>query len=174
MVMLKHRIAPARHRIAPARHRIAPAKHRIALSFALAGALLLGLCAQGGAAVQHSKLSAPVIHEDFTLLPCTGRPSHRTTLQLEGCGEHTVLRWDAQIDSLNAMIFKNLPAASAREQFITGHDAWLNYRRRYCLSAAAPDDGGTLAGVIYIDCVAAINDQHVKELKSFLKSLRSS
>jgi uncharacterized protein YecT (DUF1311 family) len=156
------------------KRRIARAKHRIAPALVLAAALLLGLCAQSGAATKQAKLTAPVIHENFTLLPCSGKPSDRTTLQLEGCGEHTVLRWDAQIDSLNARIFKSLSATSARQQFISGHNAWLTYRHRYCLSTAASDNGGTLAGVIYIDCVAAVNGQHVKQLDSFLKSLRSS
>jgi len=150
-------------------------RHRIALALIVIGAFASIFCAQGAAAAKRTaKLSAPIIHENFTLLPCGGRPAHRTTLQLEGCGEHAVLRWDAQIDSLNAEIFKRLAAVSARRQFIAGHNAWLSYRRSYCLSTAAPAHGGTLAGVIYIDCVATVNSTHVKDLDSFLKSLRSS
>jgi uncharacterized protein YecT (DUF1311 family) len=147
-------------------------KHRIALALILVGVLIAGLSAQGGAAkTTVATLSAPVIHEDFTLLPCRGSASHRTTLQLEGCGEHAVLRSDAQVDSLNSRIFKKLPAPAARKQFIAGHDAWLTYRRRYCLSTAAPENDGTLAGVIYIDCVAGVNSAHVKQLDDFLKSI---
>jgi uncharacterized protein YecT (DUF1311 family) len=150
-------------------------KHRTALTLILVGALVLALCAQSGAASKHAaKLSAPVIHENFTLLPCGGQPAHRTTLQLEGCGEHTVLRWDAQIDKLNAEIFKKLSQVSARRNFVTGHDAWLSYRRKYCLSVSDSAQGGTLAGVVYIDCVAAVNSNHVVELDSFLKSLDPS
>jgi uncharacterized protein YecT (DUF1311 family) len=112
-----------------------------------------------------------VIRESFTVLPCTGKPADRTTLQLEGCGERQVLGSDTAIDRLNAKIFARLPSAAARRDFITGHSAWLSYRRNYCLSESDAFQGGTLAGVVDVDCWAAINSAHVKELEGFLTDL---
>jgi uncharacterized protein YecT (DUF1311 family) len=116
-------------------------------------------------------LAPPVIRESFTLLPCVGKPGHRNTLDLEGCAERQVLSSDAVIDSLNTKIFAKLGTKSQRRAFISGHGAWLKYRHSYCLSASDVYQGGSLAGIVYIDCVQAVNSAHVKELHAMLASL---
>jgi uncharacterized protein YecT (DUF1311 family) len=121
-----------------------------------------------------TKLAPPVIHESFTPMPCTGTPSHRTTLQLEACAEQQILRSDKQIDSLNQKIFNALQTSSARRDLITGHEAWLAYRKSYCLSVSDVFQGGTLAGVVDAGCTATVNSQHVSNLKTFLKDLTSN
>jgi len=113
-------------------------------------------------------LSPPVIHESFTPLPCTGTPGHRTTLQLEGCAERQILSSDREIDALNKAVFGKLFDAAARRRFIDGHNAWLDYRHAYCLSASDVFEGGTEAGVVGATCTATVNAQHVKNLKAFL------
>jgi uncharacterized protein YecT (DUF1311 family) len=136
-----------------------------------------GLSASGPAAARpaHSaKLAPPVMHESFTPLPCTGPPKHRSTLQMEGCAEHQILRSDKQIDTLNASIFGKLADDAARRRFISGHQAWVNYRHAYCLSVSDVFQGGTEAGVLDADCVAGVNTQHVKDLKQFLGDLHSN
>jgi uncharacterized protein YecT (DUF1311 family) len=115
-----------------------------------------------------AKLSPPVIHESFTPLPCTGAPADRTTLQMEGCAEQQILASDKQIDSLNRSLFGKLFDNAARRRFIAGHNAWLAYRHAYCLSESDVFEGGTEAGVVFADCVAGVNSQHVKDLKRFL------
>jgi uncharacterized protein YecT (DUF1311 family) len=127
--------------------------------------------ASGGHA---AKLAPPVIHESFTLMPCTGSPGKRTTLQEEGCAEQQILRSDKQINTLNQKIFTALPSNSARRDLIAGHKAWLAYRKSYCLSVSDVFQGGTLAGVVDADCTATVNGQHVSNLKTFLKDLTSN
>jgi uncharacterized protein YecT (DUF1311 family) len=117
---------------------------------------------------------APVIHEPFTTMPCTGKPGHRNTLQLEACSEQQILRSDKQIDALNKKIFTALPSNSARRDLISGHKAWLAYRKSYCLSASDAFQGGTLAGVVDANCFVTINGQHVTNLGSFLKELTAN
>jgi len=121
-----------------------------------------------GARAHSTKLSPPMIHEPFTPLPCTGAPAQRTTLQMEGCAEQQILASDKQIDSLNRSIFGKLFDAAARRRFIAGHNAWLAYRHAYCLSESDVFEGGTEAGVVFADCEAGVNSQHVKDLKGFL------
>ena len=143
---------------------------RLSALLALGAATVL-LVSSGSAAAtpaHASQLSPPVIHEAFTPLPCTGAPAKRTTLQMEGCAEQQILASDKQIDSLNRSIFGKLFDNAARRRFIAGHNAWLAYRRAYCLSASDVYEGGTEAGVVFADCVASVNSQHVKNLKGFL------
>jgi uncharacterized protein YecT (DUF1311 family) len=122
---------------------------------------------------QAAKLSAPVIHESFTPLPCSGSPQHRSSLQLEGCAEHQILGTDTKIDALNRAIFAMLADDAARRRFIAGHKAWLSYRRAFCLSRSDIFEGGTDAAVIDAVCVASLNEQHVKDLKMFVSDLSS-
>ena len=135
----------------------------------LAAAVALLVWSPASAAPAHvAKLSPPVIHEPFTPLPCSGAPGHRSTLQMEGCAEQQILASDKRIDALNQEIFGKLFDAAARRRFIAGHNAWFAYRRAYCLSSSDVFEGGTEAAVVDADCTAAVNSQHVKDLKGFL------
>lgn len=134
-----------------------------------ASAVLLAGWAPAIAAPAHTaKLSAPVVHESFTPLPCAGAPGHRSTVEIEGCVERQILASDQKIDSLNQAIFGKLFDAAARRRFIAGHNAWFAYRRAYCLSASDVFEGGTEAPVLATQCVASVNNQHVKDLLRFL------
>jgi uncharacterized protein YecT (DUF1311 family) len=140
-----------------------------------AATIALVAAASAGAAAAHAaKLAPPVIKESFSPLPCTGSPGHRSTLQLEGCSEHQILRSDRQIDALNKTIFGKLPSNSARRDLIAGHKAWLAYRKAYCLSVSDVFAGGTVAGVVAADCTASVNSQHLANLKTFLKDLTAN
>jgi uncharacterized protein YecT (DUF1311 family) len=135
----------------------------------------LAMAASAGAAAGHTtKLAPPVIKESFTPLPCSGSPGHRSTLQMEGCAEQQILRSDTQIDSLNKKIFAALPSNSARRDLISGHRAWLSYRKAYCLSVSDVFQGGTAAGVVAADCTASVNAQHVSNLKTLLRDLTAN
>ncbi len=138
------------------------------IGLAAAIALLAASAPAGAAPARTATLSPPVIHESFTALPCTGAPGHRTTLEMEGCAEQRILASDKNIDALNRTIFGKLFDNAARRRFIAGHNAWLGYRRAYCLSASDVFEGGTEAAVVDADCVASVSSQHVKDLKRFL------
>lgn len=148
-----------------------PNRFFVLLSLAAATVLLAASAPADAAPARAAKLSPPVIHEPFTPLPCTGAPGHRTTLQMESCAEQRILASDSKIDALNSAIFGKLFDAAARRRFIAGHNAWLTYRHAYCLSASDVFEGGTGAGVVYADCVAGVNSEHVKDLKAFRAAL---
>ncbi len=139
---------------------------------ATSAALALALAAPAGASDSHAaRLAPPVIHETFTSMPCSGRPGRRSMLQQEGCAEQQILRTDQQIDGLNQKIFSALRTNSARRDQIAGHRAWLAYRKSYCLSVSDVFQGGTLASVVFADCAATVNGQHVSNLRTFLADL---
>jgi uncharacterized protein YecT (DUF1311 family) len=149
-------------------HRFTP----IAVLVATAATVALAMASPAGASEAHAaKLAPPVIHETFTPMPCSGRPGKRSMLQEEGCAEQQILHSDKQIDTLNQKIFNALHTDSGRRDLVTGHRAWLAYRKSYCLSVSDVFQGGTLASVVFADCAATVNGQHVSNLKTFLMDL---
>jgi uncharacterized protein YecT (DUF1311 family) len=146
----------------------------VAVAATFATVALLTAASAGASGAHATKLAPPVIKESFTPLPCSGSPGHRSTLQEEGCAEQQILRSDTQIDALNKKIFSALPSNSARRDLISGHRAWLTYRKAYCLSVSDTFQGGTAAGVVAADCTASVNTQHVSNLKTFLKDLTAN
>ncbi len=81
----------------------------------------------------------------------------------------------APADSLNRSIFGRLFDAAARRRLIAAHSAWLAYRNAYCcLSESDVFEGGTEAGVVFADCEAGVNSQHVKDLQRFLADFGSA
>jgi uncharacterized protein YecT (DUF1311 family) len=146
----------------------------------LAAATVSMIAAAGFAAAQaggagpaaHTVKLAPVkIHETFTPLPCAGSPSHRTTLEQEGCAEKQILKTDSQVNVLGAEIFQLLGDDRARRDFNAAQRAWLNYRKADCFSMSDLFEGGTEAGVVDAQCVASRNDQRIKDLRGFKTSL---
>lgn len=112
----------------------------------------------------------PVIKESFTLLPCPKNP--QTTLALEGCAEHRIVKSDAVINAKVKKIYGLLQTDTAKTHFVAGERAWLAYRKANCQSRADVYEGGTLAVVVFANCVADLNDAHVKDLTAFEKALQ--
>ena len=143
----------------------------------LTGLLLVLLCASllpacdsgekrdGPAAAPQSSLEPPVISEGFTLLPCPATP--RSTLDFEGCAQHKILKSDRAINAVAGKIFRQLGTRTARARFVRAERAWLTYRRAACKSRADLFEGGSAAGILFAECVAAKNRAHLRELKAF-------
>jgi uncharacterized protein YecT (DUF1311 family) len=136
------------------------------------GAAALALCfvapVSAGAA---SSPSAPVIHEDFTVLACPSKPA--TTVQIEGCAEHKVIAIDKTIDALNAKIFAKLSKAG-RGTFIKTNTDWVTYRDAACTTEASIYGGGSIQPVAYANCLVSIDGSHVTELKAMLVAVSPS
>jgi uncharacterized protein YecT (DUF1311 family) len=135
---------------------------------AAAAAAAVALALPAGAA---AALTIPPIHEPFTPLPCTGKPAQRTTTEQEGCAEQQILKSDKRIDALDRAILGDLGSAAAKRRFIAAHKAWLAYRRAYCTSRSDVAPGGTQAPVVAATCAAALNAQHIKDLRAFADEL---
>jgi len=118
-------------------------------------------------------LEPPVISEQFTLLPCPAKP--KSTLDLEGCAEHRIVKSDKAINEIVGVIFARLRRSSsgAARRFVRSERAWLTYRRSDCESRAdSIYEGGSAAGFVFAECVAARNVAHLTDLRAFERNLR--
>jgi uncharacterized protein YecT (DUF1311 family) len=113
-------------------------------------------------------LKPPVIHEQFTVLPCPTHPV--STLDLEGCAEHAIVRTDRKIDAEAKKIF-NLLRPDARATFVSGERAWLQYRQASCFAESSKYAGGTLSGVVAASCTLARSKSHLSDLLDLRKTL---
>jgi uncharacterized protein YecT (DUF1311 family) len=116
-------------------------------------------------------LEPPVISEQFTLLPCPAKP--KSTLDFEGCAEHRILKSDKAINEIVGVIFARLRHSSsgAARRFVRSERAWLTYRRSACESRADIYEGGSAAGIVFAECVAARNVAHLSDLTAFERNL---
>jgi uncharacterized protein YecT (DUF1311 family) len=121
-----------------------------------------------GSATIRTPPAPPVIHEHFTLLPCPrSKAAASTTIGIEGCQEHAIVRSDAKIDTLAKLILAQLHDLAARRRFVAGERSWLAYRRAFCLSQSDLYEGGTASPIAYGACVVGVNAQHVAALAAF-------
>ena len=137
----------------------------------------VGLLAAGcGGHNRHAATAAkrptlPRIHEGFTVLPCPPTPS--TTVAMEGCAEHRILRTDAGIERRARAIFAFL-RPKARGSFTSAERAWLAYRKAVCTVESFKYEGGSAEPLVFADCVASQNARHLTELASLERYLRSA
>ena len=148
----------------------------------LTALLLISLCASFLAACDstekrdaptvapQSAPAPPVITERFTLMPCPASP--KSTLDFEGCAEHRILKSDRAINAVARKIFRQLATTTARARFVRAERAWLTYRRAACQSNADLFEGGSAAGIVFAECVAAKNGAHLRDLRVFERRLR--
>lgn len=112
-------------------------------------------------------LVPPIIHEDFTPLPC----NQTTTLGLEGCAEHQLLRADQRIDREVRLLFGLLHDNAARGRLSTAQRTWLAYRRADCLSQSDIYEGGTQAAVEFGACAVSADLARSADLHGFYRGL---
>ena len=111
----------------------------------------------------------PVIHEPFHALPCPIHPD--TTIDVEGCQEHRILRTDRAIDTQVRLIFRRLRTRAVRASFVAGERNWLHYRRQSCSAEASFYAGGTMEPVAYLTCSLRRNKSHLADLVAMRKAL---
>lgn len=134
-------------------------------------ALLAAGCGSSAATLTTPAVKLPSLREAFTLLPCPRTAAARgTTVGIEGCLEHAILRTDARIRAEERTAFSELNLAG-RRAFVRAELAWRAYRRGTC-RAEASNSGGTILPVIFADCIADANRGHLAELGAVLQSLR--
>jgi uncharacterized protein YecT (DUF1311 family) len=119
--------------------------------------------------ISAAAIAPPVIHEPFTALPCPLHPD--TTIDVEGCQEHRVVRTDRRIDLQVKAVFRLLPTDEARQSLVAGELEWLRYRRRSCAAEASRFAGGTAHGVAFLSCSLERNAAHLADLSAMRKVL---
>lgn len=109
----------------------------------------------------------PLLREVFTLLPC----DQVTTIGLEGCAEHQILHLDASINTLRRHLFSTLRTSVSQKDFVDAEIAWTAYRSSSCHSEADIYQGGTLAPVVFANCLARSDQRHLIALHEFAAQL---
>lgn len=114
----------------------------------------------------------PRIHEGFTLLPCPRSIAQRgTTLGIEGCQEHRIVRTDAAI-RVRELAAVALLGGVARREFALAERDWLAYRHASCEALASKYSGGSEAPVAFGGCIATANRAHLGSLAALLRTFR--
>ena len=141
---------------------------RLALA---AVAVVVAGCGESAAKPAARAVPLPTIATRFTPLPCPHSVSARgSTVGIEGCQEHTILRTNAHIRVLERSIFKRLSGAG-RRRFGRGERAWLAYRDNMCEAEDSPFSGGTIQPVLNAACTADANRAHISTLGGFFKTI---
>ena len=140
------------------------------VGWALASSGLAGIGASpalASRAARRPSLEPPVIVEPFTLVPCDAA----TTLGMQGCLEHRIVRMDRRIDADVAVLFRLLPTGGARRRLVVAQDDWISYRLADCRSQADANAGGTLAGVDAAACELRDSTARRGDLVAFYRGL---
>jgi uncharacterized protein YecT (DUF1311 family) len=106
-------------------------------------------------------LTLPQVTESFTVLPCPHHP--QTTLDIEGCAEHQIVRLDQRINDAAKALYDAMPA-HAQSDFASAQQAWVAYRRAECLSESDANAGGSLAAVTFANCEVRLDRQRASDL----------
>lgn len=108
-----------------------------------------------------------MLREVFTTLPC----NQVTTIGLEGCAEHQILGLDRRINNLRRRLFAALRTATPQADFVAGEAAWTAYRSSLCLSEAGAYQSGSLAPVVFANCLVHGDQRHLVTLREFKAQL---
>ena len=110
----------------------------------------------------------PTVREVFTPLPC----DPNTTVGMEGCAEHRILRADKRVDLVVQLLWHHsTPAGQAH--LAAAQAAWQDYRQAACLSESDNYAGGTLAPVVAGRCELRLTIVRAADLRRQLRVLTS-
>ena len=104
--------------------------------------------------------------EVFTPLPC----NPNTTVGMEGCAEHRILRADAVVNRRVQLIWDRSTAAG-QSHLADAQTAWVAYRKAACLSESDKYAGGSLAPVVAGQCSLRLTLRRAVDLRRQLRLL---
>ena len=113
----------------------------------------------------------PRILNTESLLPCPHGKAAETTIGIEGCSEHRLLRSDAKIVAQEHAIY-SLLSATTRAAFAGGERGWLAYRDGLCTARASKYEGGTAQPIEFGACEEGISTAHLKALTATQRLLK--
>jgi uncharacterized protein YecT (DUF1311 family) len=89
-------------------------------------------------------------------------------LDIEGCAEHHVVALDSRIDALAQWVFDRFLAGDdeSRLDLIAAQSAWVAYRASACQSESDVYKGGTLAGLVAVNCFVRVDRERISALQA--------
>ena len=147
-----------------------------ALSLAVVALCLAGCAGSSAVAPQTtsgtsspSATGPPKVTEAFTPLP----RNPNTTVGMEGCAEHRILRTDAIVNRRVQLIWDK-STADGQSHLADAQAAWAAYRKAACLSESDKYAGGSLAPVVAGQCSLRLTRERAADLGRQLRPLRSA
>ena len=109
------------------------------------------LVSQAAAGQSHGKIEAQYSRE-YNQCMNSGEAAEGVTLGILNCNGTEIDRQDARLNQAYKMVMIRLNAAQkSKLRFL--ERAWVNRRDARCRHEAAPEEGGTLASIIYSGCI---------------------
>ena len=88
-----------------------------------------------------------------------------TTLDMNGCIGDAMKEWDRHLNRLYRDKLSTL-SASGQKSLRSAQRAWLKFRDHDCMAHSKMAEGGTLAGILYGECLLKKTVTRSEELES--------
>jgi uncharacterized protein YecT (DUF1311 family) len=88
-----------------------------------------------------------------------------TTLDMNGCIGDAMKEWDRHLNRIYRDKLTTL-SASGQKSLRSAQRAWLKYRDHDCMAHSKMAEGGTLAGILYGECLLKKTVMRSEELES--------
>ncbi|WP_445713582.1 lysozyme inhibitor LprI family protein [Flavobacterium sp.] len=91
----------------------------------------------------------------------------QTNAEMKEQSSNRLAKFDKELNIVYQKIMKNTSGIK-KENIRKAQIAWLKYRDLHCECESKEHEGGSLESLIYIECLATMTKERVKELKIFL------
>ena len=101
----------------------------------------------------------------FTLIYNIG--FSQTNAEMKEQSSNRLKKFDKELNIVYQKIMKS-SSSKRKENIKKAQIAWLKFRDLNCECESKEHEGGSLESLIYIECLAVMTEERVKELKRFL------
>lgn len=91
----------------------------------------------------------------------------QTNAEMKEQSSKRLTKFDKELNIVYQKIMKN-NSGIKKENIRKAQIAWLKFRDLHCLCESKEHEGGSMESLIYIECLAIMTEERVKQLKIFL------
>lgn len=91
----------------------------------------------------------------------------QTNSEMKEQSSNRLTKFDKELNIVYQKIMKN-NSGIKKENIRKAQITWLKFRDLHCLCESKEHEGGSLESLIYIECLAIMTEERVKQLKIFL------
>ncbi|CCI22831.1 conserved exported hypothetical protein [Microcystis aeruginosa PCC 9809] len=92
----------------------------------------------------------------------------QTQSQMNICASIAYQNADRKLNQVYRQLLPKLSAAR-KQKLITAQQAWIKFRDSSCEFERSAYEGGSIAPMIYGNCLAAVTEQRTKDLRRYLE-----
>jgi len=139
---------------------------RYFLSIIVGGATCLNL---GIATVTAARTNPEISTIHLAQQPNCNDPQTQTAMNI--CAGLSYQQVDRKLNQVYRQLLPTL-AASRRQKLITSQQIWIRFRDTSCAFERSQFEGGTIASMIYSNCLSELTQQRTKQLEGYLEEGR--